>query len=709
MAADRSPFEYLLNTPSGGGGVAAAFQEGETTASRLATEEASRASQRLNQQLVGLSIEDLRANAPVRAAERERALGQFRQLGGVPALPGELGPTPAMRLPESAQAFRSTLAPVWSGLERQYGLPGGFMDSLARVESSYGTAADRGTAYVGPFQIGVAAATEVGLAAGDRSDPTKASAGAAQYAANVARQLRQTLGRDPAPWEIYLGYQQGAGGARALLANPQRPALEALTAAYNGDERKARAALTQNGGRTNMTAGEFASLWQRKFSADAVAQTPAATEATTGLAPPGAQPRTTPTLPSGVFGEGFLTSPAGVPMTAPNADRPAPGAAESQFMVPMGERGMVPVGPPPAGGAAPVPAPAPAMTANPISGDIAGGGMPMAGNAAFPSTGTTQIPDLLAPFRAMFGQPVFTAPPAAPPVVSTPGQPTLGGATPIVPAGLSPAMGGGTQLPGALSPTPMSGQAQGLLPTPAQQQARTQAAAGAAQPAGLGLEYFGPAQRVLEQATQQRAILQQRMEATRYMPYETAMAERAKILTENQALLAQVRDANVDLAAGSLLAGQTQPTNALLQPYGIIVQPKVTNGRLTGYDMIRGGDTIRSNVPAEQIARAVREGLSSTAAAAAAKQREAQFDVMLDGLKKALEVKATTAGKIAEIEATARARGFSQVQASQDGTSVLAIDPTTGDGFRYVRTPIPGSKGEFKDEIIKIRAGVPIQ
>ena len=71
---------------------------------------------------------------------------------------------------------------------------------------------------------------------------------------------QRVLGRAPSDAETYVMYQQGAGGGAALL-NPQnasRSALEVLTAAYNGDERLARQAITANGGRVDMTAAEFA-------------------------------------------------------------------------------------------------------------------------------------------------------------------------------------------------------------------------------------------------------------------------------------------------------------------------------------------------------------------------------------------------------------------------------------------------------------------
>lgn len=75
--------------------------------------------------------------------------------------------------------------------------------------------------------------------------------------------LRQTLGRDPDAWELYLAHQQGLGGARQLLRDPNRPAIEALRAAKVADP---EAAIRLNGGRADMTAGEFADLWRKRYN-----------------------------------------------------------------------------------------------------------------------------------------------------------------------------------------------------------------------------------------------------------------------------------------------------------------------------------------------------------------------------------------------------------------------------------------------------------
>jgi len=74
--------------------------------------------------------------------------------------------------------------------------------------------------------------------------------------------LRRQLGREPQEWELYLAHQQGQGGAFELLRDPNRPAVDALRAAGVADP---DAAIRLNGGRADMTAGQFAGKWRRKF------------------------------------------------------------------------------------------------------------------------------------------------------------------------------------------------------------------------------------------------------------------------------------------------------------------------------------------------------------------------------------------------------------------------------------------------------------
>jgi hypothetical protein len=70
------------------------------------------------------------------------------------------------------------------------------------------------------------------------------------------QQLASTLGREPTDGELYLAHQQGAGGAIKLLSNPDARAVDVV----------GRAAVLNNGGDENMTAGQFANKWTSRFA-----------------------------------------------------------------------------------------------------------------------------------------------------------------------------------------------------------------------------------------------------------------------------------------------------------------------------------------------------------------------------------------------------------------------------------------------------------
>lgn len=113
-----------------------------------------------------------------------------------------------------------------------------------------------------------------GLGGGDRSDVARQIELGVENIARERDGLRQALGRDPQGWEIYLAHQQGQGGARALLGQPDGDAISVLTPVLERSHpgqgaALARQAVVNNGGRVGMTAGEFSGLWRRKFGGGA--------------------------------------------------------------------------------------------------------------------------------------------------------------------------------------------------------------------------------------------------------------------------------------------------------------------------------------------------------------------------------------------------------------------------------------------------------
>ena len=129
---------------------------------------------------------------------------------------------------------------------------------------------------------------------GDVFDPNANTEAAIRLTRANMDGLSRALGRTPEPWELYLAHQQGLGGAIKLLTNPDAPASSLVKAK----------AITQNGGRLDMTAREFAGLWQQKF----------------GGTPAGA------VGPAGAPGQ-VTTTPATVPVAPPEPSTGEPGEA----------------------------------------------------------------------------------------------------------------------------------------------------------------------------------------------------------------------------------------------------------------------------------------------------------------------------------------------------------------------------------------------
>lgn len=79
--------------------------------------------------------------------------------------------------------------------------------------------------------------------------------------------LRSSLAREPEGWELYLAHQQGLGGAKALLADPNRSVVDAIMAGDPGISREqAIERVTLNGGNMMMTAGAFAQKWRDRYN-----------------------------------------------------------------------------------------------------------------------------------------------------------------------------------------------------------------------------------------------------------------------------------------------------------------------------------------------------------------------------------------------------------------------------------------------------------
>lgn len=189
------------------------------------------------------------APAPLRANPGVIGGGQAGVSGAFPAAdPGVIGARGG-----------NTFAPQtgmtgFKALEAQYGLPEGYLERTAQIESGGNPNAQNPNSSAGGlFQFIDSTAQQYGLT--DRFNPEQAAMAAARLAADNKAILTRTLGREPTAAELYLAHQQGAGGAARLLANPNARAVDIVGAD----------AVRLNGGNENMTAGEFASKWTGKF------------------------------------------------------------------------------------------------------------------------------------------------------------------------------------------------------------------------------------------------------------------------------------------------------------------------------------------------------------------------------------------------------------------------------------------------------------
>ena len=173
------------------------------------------------------------------------------------------------------RGMRGDVRKIVSDAAQRYGVDPNALLNIAMIESSGNPAAKNPRSSAGGlFQFIDSTAAQYGLR--DRFDPAQAADAAARLTRDNAAHLRKVLGRDPTGAELYLAHQQGAGGAAKLLKNPNAPAASVV-----GEN-----AVKLNGGRADMTAGEFAGLWLKKAGGSQAAPAGAIKVSLTGQAGP---------------------------------------------------------------------------------------------------------------------------------------------------------------------------------------------------------------------------------------------------------------------------------------------------------------------------------------------------------------------------------------------------------------------------------------
>lgn len=229
--------------------------------------EAKYIGQGIGQALTGLAHGRMNRNLDkAEGAGRKSATDRFYEAlrGGGTALPDGFSilgaaPQPAPVDHASPQGIANdTMAalgkgPDFAALEQQYGLPQGYLQRTAQIESGGNpNAQNPNSSAGGMFQFIDSTAQQYGLE--NKFDPMASADAAARLARDNLGYLKQALGREPSAGELYLAHQQGAGGAAKLLAAGNAPAASVVGA----DE----ARLNGGGG---MTAADFVNQWTGKF------------------------------------------------------------------------------------------------------------------------------------------------------------------------------------------------------------------------------------------------------------------------------------------------------------------------------------------------------------------------------------------------------------------------------------------------------------
>ena len=172
-------------------------------------------------------------------------------------------------------------------IERQYGLPSGYLARLWQIESASGKAMSTPLSSAkGHFAFTNATAKQYGLK--DPNNLIESATAAAKLASDNAKILK-SRGIPVTGPTLYMAHQQGAGGASSVLSDPSSLAANAtsLRAVRNNLPSSMRSAAG------TMTSGQFSDFWKNKYlgitpSKEALAAS------TAGAAPAAAAPAATP-------------------------------------------------------------------------------------------------------------------------------------------------------------------------------------------------------------------------------------------------------------------------------------------------------------------------------------------------------------------------------------------------------------------------------
>lgn len=156
-------------------------------------------------------------------------------------------------LERGAVNLPSSIGGVIDEAAARYGQDAKALRTIAWLESRGNPSAQNPNSSAGGlFQFIDKTARAYGLK--NKMDAAESADAGARLLRDNREGLKKTLGREPTVGELYLAHQQGLSGARALLGNPDRLAVDVV--GYD--------AVRLNGGAPGMTAGQFAQLWTKK-------------------------------------------------------------------------------------------------------------------------------------------------------------------------------------------------------------------------------------------------------------------------------------------------------------------------------------------------------------------------------------------------------------------------------------------------------------
>lgn len=209
-----------------------------------------------------------RRTAAIDASSMSDASNDMRRTGGfnLPAQ-AQTGATPKLA------RFDAGKAPSYlDAIAQKHGIDPTDFKRMAWIESKFDPNARSGASSAGGlFQFTDETARNYGLK--NKFDGVANAEAAARLWNDNKAGLTQALGRAPTAGELYLAHQQGLGGAKSLLSNPNASAASIV----------GHKAVVNNGGSANMSARDFSNMWTGRF--DNIGNEAGTTPRSTGNAP----------------------------------------------------------------------------------------------------------------------------------------------------------------------------------------------------------------------------------------------------------------------------------------------------------------------------------------------------------------------------------------------------------------------------------------